>query len=94
MGKELYYHKRYKEAAVFLTYLERSDGWHIDRIDARAGTGHFAFYQLESGMRHFLFCSWGLREGIPDPELCCDLGWWFFFRKAVCGCGNFGTARH
>ena len=27
-GKELYYHKRYKEAAgVFLTYLERSDGW-------------------------------------------------------------------
>lgn len=80
-GKELYYHKRYKEAAgVFLTYLERSDGWHIDRIDA-CRHGAFCMYQLGKRDEALSFLLMGLREGIPGPELCCDLGWWFFSGK-------------
>ena len=80
-GKEQYYHKRYKEAAgVFLTYLERSDGWHIDRIDA-CRHGAFCMYQLGKRDEALSFLLMGLREGIPGPELCCDLGWWFFSGK-------------
>ena len=34
-GKELYYHRRYRDAAsVFSEYLELPDGWREDRVDA------------------------------------------------------------
>lgn len=86
-GKELYYHGRYHEAAsVFSDYLEKPDGWREDRVDA---CRHGAYCMIRMGKREqaLEFLLAGLREGMPKPELCCDLGGWFLserrYRDAV-----------
>ena len=77
-GKELYYHRRYRDAAsVFSEYLERPDGWREDRVDA-CRQGAYCMYRSGNRDRALKFLLSGLSEGIPKPELCCDLGWWFF----------------
>ena len=44
-------------------------------------------YELDRRDQALRFLLRGLSEGIPKPELCCDLGWWFFsggrYRDAV-----------
>lgn len=80
-GKELYYHKRYAEAAETLEkYLERRDGWKEDRVDACRHAA-YCMYRLGEEEQALQWLTAGLREGIPKPELCCDLGWWFFTKK-------------
>lgn len=86
-GKELYYHRRYREAAdVFSEYLKLPDGWREDRVDA-CRHGAYCMYQIGDRERALRFLLLGLAEGIPKPELCCDLGWWFFaggrYRDAI-----------
>jgi len=86
-GKELYYHRRYKEAAAVLAdYLKLPDGWREDRVDA-CRHGAYCMYQIGDRGRALRFLLSGLAEGIPKPELCCDLGWWFFsggrYRDAI-----------
>ena len=77
-GKELYYHRRYRDAAsVFSEYLELPDGWREDRVDA-GRHGAYCMYRIGDRDRALKFLLSGLSEGIPKPELCCDLGWWFF----------------
>lgn len=80
-GKELYYHGRYREAGeVFSKYLMESNGWSEDRVDA---CRHGAYCMIRLGKREqaLEFLLAGLREGMPRPELCCDLGGWFFTEK-------------
>lgn len=80
-GKELYYHRRYRDAAsVFSEYLELPDGWREDRVDA-CRHGAYCMYRIGDRDRALKFLLSGLSEGIPKPELCCDLGWWFFSAK-------------
>lgn len=80
-GKELYYHRRYRDAAsVFSEYLELPDGWREDRVDA-GRHGAYCMYRIGDRDRALKFLLSGLSEGIPKPELCCDLGWWFFSAK-------------
>lgn len=86
-GKELYYHRRYRDAAsVFSEYLELPDGWREDRVDA-GRHGAYCMYRIGDRDRALKFLLSGLSEGIPKPELCCDLGWWFFsagrYRDAI-----------
>ena len=77
-GKELYYHRRYRDAAsVFSEYLKLPDGWREDRVDA-CRHGAYCMYRIGDRDRALKFLLSGLSEGIPKPELCCDLGWWFF----------------
>ena len=44
-------------------------------------------YRIGDRDRALKFLLSGLSEGIPKPELCCDLGWWFFsarrYRDAI-----------
>ena len=45
-GKELYYHRRYRDAAsVFSEYLELPDGWREDRVDA-CRHGAYCMYRI------------------------------------------------
>lgn len=86
-GKELYYHRRYRDAvSVFSEYLELPDGWREDRVDA-CRHGAYCMYRIGDRDRALKFLLSGLSEGIPKPELCCDLGWWFFsagrYRDAI-----------
>ncbi len=80
-GKELYYHKRYSEAARELEdFLGRSDGWKVDKLDA---CRHLAKcrYGLSESKEAIKALLEGLQYGIPRPELCCDIGNWFFERQ-------------
>ena len=40
--------------------------------------GAYCMYRIGDRERALKFLLSGLSEGIPKPELCCDLGWWFF----------------
>lgn len=81
-GRELYYHKRYPEAAVvFEAFLEDGQGWLENKLDA---------------CRHLAYCRYGLgREeealaallrsfayDLPRAETCCDVAKHFFDRCA------------
>lgn len=80
-GKELYYHKRYREAAEILAvFLERPEGWVEDRMDACRHMA-FCFYGLGENRKALWALLRGLEIGSPRAELCCDLGWWFLNEK-------------
>ena len=86
-GRELYYHKRWKEALeVFEAFLEEGRGWVENNIDACC---HCAYCHRELGheqaalaalFRTFTY-DW------PRAEVCCEIGNWFFrkeeFRQAA-----------
>lgn len=80
-GKELYYHKRYHDAAkVLAEFLERPDGWAEDQLDACRHIA-YCFYQLSEKRKALWALLRGLEFGFPRAELCCDLGWWFLQEK-------------
>ena len=81
-GRELYYHRQYREALEVLEkYLRQGGGWVENQIDA---------------CRHCAYCLYGLgREGdaltslfrsfcydLPRAEVCCDIGQHFLDRQA------------
>ena len=77
-ARELMYNGRYEDGArAFEEVLQREDGWAENRLDA---------YRQLSSCRRALGDEEGavwpllsaLREGPPRPELCCDLGRYFF----------------
>lgn len=77
-GKELYYNGRYREAASVLEdTLENVDGWVDDKLDA---CRHAAacWQHLEEEEKVISVLLKGLQYGAPRPELCCDIGSWFF----------------
>ena len=80
-GKELYYHKQYREAERALAeFLKRPDGWREDQVDACRHRA-YCLYGLSEEEEALSALLEGLRFSIPRPELCCDIGWWFFRRE-------------
>ena len=62
-GKELYYHRRYRDAAsAFSEYLELPDGWREDRVDA-CRHGAYCMYRIGDRDRALKFLLSGLSEG-------------------------------
>lgn len=81
-GKELYYHGRYREAlTVFEKFVGMPDAWREDKTDA---CRHVALcrYQLAEYDQAGEVLFRALAFGIPRPELCCDIGGWFFGRQS------------
>ncbi|MCI8454661.1 MAG: glycosyltransferase family 2 protein [Lachnospiraceae bacterium] len=80
-GKELYYHRRYKEAVRELeNFLERPDGWKENKLDACRHLAKCRYGLSENGEAIKALFN-GLQYGIPRPELCCDIGSWFLERQ-------------
>lgn len=82
-GRELYYHKRYKEAIKVLNvFLEEGNGWIENNIDAckilsycHYGDGDEKF-ALRFLLRSFEYDS-------PRAEICCDIGKHFFDKNMI-----------
>ena len=73
-GQELYYHKRYEEAArIFIAFLKEPGGWIENQIDACMQLS-YCYDQLgrEEESIHALFHSFSL--DIPRAEICCEIG--------------------
>lgn len=79
-GRELYYHKKFHEAAEELkAFLSRTDGWAEDKSDACRCLAD-CYYGLSNNGKALEALLLGLKYGVPRPELCCDIGKWFFDR--------------
>ena len=81
-GRELYYHRQYKEAlSVFEGFLAEDKGWLENKIDA---CRHCAYCQYHLGQQEkaleALFHSFAY--DLPRAETCCDIAQHFFDRKA------------
>lgn len=80
-GKELYYHEKYEEASQALAeFLERPDGWSEDQIDA-CRYRSYCLHQLSREREELHSLVSALEFGVPRPELCCDIGWWFYRKE-------------
>ena len=79
-ARELYYHKKFHEAAEELkAFLSRTDGWAEDKSDACRRLAD-CYYGLSNDGKALEALLLGLKYGVPRPELCCDIGKWFFDR--------------
>ncbi|MCI9493313.1 MAG: glycosyltransferase [Lachnospiraceae bacterium] len=85
-GRELYYHKLYKEAVLVLEqFLSSEGGWVENKIEACAVCAN-CYYQLgqEQAALDTLLRSMGF--DLPRAELCCEIGKYFLEH------GNLHTA--
>ena len=79
-ARELYYHKRYKDAVkAFKKFLKEDSGWIENKIDAceMLGYCYYALHKEEKALESFL-CS--LQYEVPHAELCCDIAKHFMDR--------------
>lgn len=86
-GRELYYHKQYKEAAaVFEQFLLSEDGWVENKIEACSicAKCYFQMGQEQAGLAVLLR---SMSYDLPRAELCCEIGKYFLeheeFHSAV-----------
>lgn len=80
-GRELLYHDKYEKAAAILEqFLERTDGWIENRIDAARKLA-VCYYRQENEEKFLesLFRTFGY--DVPRGEICCDLGGYFMEKK-------------
>ena len=80
-GRELFDHGRWRDAKKkFKKFLEMPGGWIEDKKEASRLLAYCYFAQEKrgKGMRTLLRA---LEYGQPRPELCCDLGKYFFERE-------------
>lgn len=82
-GRELYYHKRYKDGAKVLeNFLEEGNGWIENNIDACKILSYCYYgdndekFALRSLFRSFEYDN-------PRAEICCDVGKHFFDRNMI-----------
>ncbi len=76
-GRELYYHKEYKEAAaVFEQFLQSEDGWTENKIEACSVCAqcYFQMGQDQTGLAVLLR---SMSYDLPRAELCCEIGKYF-----------------
>lgn len=80
-GRELYYHKRYRDAIrVFEAFLDSGEGWLENVLDACAHCA-YCYYGLgleEEALRALLR---SFVYDTPRAEQCCDLGKHFYDRR-------------
>lgn len=86
-GRELYYHKQYKQAAaVFEQFLLSEDGWIENKIEACSicAKCYFQMGQEQTGLAVLLR---SMSYDLPRAELCCEIGKYFLehgeFHSAV-----------
>lgn len=79
-GRELYYHRRYEQAAAVLSaFLKSGDGWVENKIDACRQLAYCLYPQgreaeaLDALLHSFSY-------DLPRAETCCDIGKHFFDR--------------
>lgn len=76
-GRELYYHKRYEEAAhVFQAFLLEGLGWIENNIYACLNLSE-CLENLGNREAALMALFKSFRYDLPRPELCCALGNWF-----------------
>ena len=76
-GRELYYHKQYKEAALVLEqFLDLEEGWIENKIEA-CSVCAACYLQLGQDQTALLSLLRSLSFDLPRPELCCDIGKYF-----------------
>ncbi|MCI8964444.1 MAG: glycosyltransferase family 2 protein [Eubacterium sp.] len=76
-GRELYYHKQYKEAvSVLEEFLLSAEGWIENKIEACSICAN-CYYQL--GQEEFALLSLlrSMSFDLPRAELCCEIGKYF-----------------
>ena len=79
-ARELYYHKRYRDAiAAFTAFLETGRGWVENEIDAcrHLGLCRRALGEMDEAVRALLR---SFEYAAPRAETCCDLGQCFLER--------------
>lgn len=80
-ARELYEHQNYAQAAaVFQTFLQEPDAWHINQLDACRLCAR-CFLALEQPQAALDILLHALTLAPPSGELCCEIGN-FFFQKA------------
>lgn len=80
-ARELYDHGRWKEAKKkFLKFLKMSRGWSEDKKEACRLLA-FCYFAQEKRRKGFRALLRALEYGAPKPELCCDLGQYFYERE-------------
>ena len=79
-GRELFAHEKYEQAAeVFRAFLENSEGWLENKLEAVRLLAHClqAIGKAEEG---FLALLEGLKLAPPTGEHCCEIGRYFYER--------------
>lgn len=72
-GRELYYHRRYEEAAARLEGMLKSDGWYVNKIEAcKVLALCYEAQGLPEQALSVLFQSFLFGE--PRASVCCELG--------------------
>lgn len=85
-GRELYYHKRYQEAAaVFQAFLLEGRGWMENNIAACLNLSQ-CLGNLGNRDAALMALFQSFRYDLPRPELCCAIGTWFL-EEADSGAG-------
>lgn len=80
-GRELYYHRRYGEAArVFERFLVEGRGWTENNIDACCHCA-YCYEQLGEPDRALRALLRSFAYDRPRAEVCCEVGRWFFQRE-------------
>ncbi|NBH84186.1 glycosyltransferase family 2 protein [bacterium C-53] len=76
-GRELYYHKKYDEAAsVFEQFLSMPDGWIENKIETCSICAD-CYYRLDKKELSLSMLLHSLSFDTPRAELCCDIGNYF-----------------
>ncbi len=77
-GRELYYHQRYAQAQTVLTvFLQSSDGWVENKIDACRQLA-YCLYAQGKGSEALAALLYSFSYDLPRAETCCDIGKHFF----------------
>ena len=76
-GRELYYHKQYKEAvSVFEQFLDSEEGWVENKIEACSICAN-CYYQLGQERAALNILLRSMSFDLPRAELCCEIGKYF-----------------
>lgn len=79
-GRELYYHKRFKEAiCIFRDFLDTNEGWVENKIDACKHCA-YCYYGLHNDVEALQAYFRSFSYDLPRAEVCCDIGHHFFDR--------------
>lgn len=81
-GRELFYHKLYREAiAVFLHFLNSNGAWLENRLDACLQLS-YCYHALGQDTDAINTLLYSLQLDVPRAEICCELGSLFLLRAS------------